>query len=353
MPISSTLHRFAEYIPAGLLPRLVRRGRIAVFYHAVSDAPMPHVRNLYPIVPVDAFEDALRYLKANYNLITYEQLHAHILEGAPLPPRAVHLSFDDGYAECFSVVRPILKKHDIPCTFFLVTGLLDNRRLFYRNKQSLCLERLTAPDFDPAALSAIRHSLSTLHAPPSTLHDFLPWFTALRLPDEPVIDAVCEALGVDWQAFLAENRPYLTTGQVRQMRAEGFTIGAHTVTHRKLMDLPRAEIETEIAESCRIVGEITGDGVVPFSFPHSAWGLDRAHLAEIRRRHPSIGLLFDTKGLRRDVPFIVNRIWAERPLQAGELAPLPEIITRAYRDAWAEGVLAAGRKARRKRTPEK
>jgi len=87
-----------------------------------------------------------------------------------------------------------------------------------------------------SAASATRHSPSatrhlpsaTRHSPSATrglslraIHKFLPWFTALRLPDEPVIDAVCEALGVDWQAFLAENQPYLTTGQVRQMRAEG------------------------------------------------------------------------------------------------------------------------------------
>ena len=341
--LSVALHHIADHIPASLYPRLVRREWIAVFYHAVSDEPMPHVRNLYPIVPVSAFEDALRYLKTHYTPVTYAQMHAHIFEGAPLPPRAVHLSFDDGYTECFSVVRPLLKKHDFPATFFLVTGLLDNRQLFYRNKQSLCLERLTAPDFDPATLRALPASLD---APRAALDDFIAWFAALRLPDETLIDAVCDALGVDWRAFLAAQQPYLTTEQVRQMHAEGFTLGAHTITHRKLMDLPPDEVETEIAVSCRIVGEITGEAVVPFSFPHSAWGLERAHLAEIRSRHPQIGLMFDTKNLRRDAPFIANRIWGERRIRGDALAPLPEVITHAYREAWVEGALAAGRRLR-------
>ena len=345
MSVPSLLHALAARIPAGLYPRLVQRDWVAVFYHAVSDAPMPHVRNLYPIVPEADFEAALRYLKENYTFITYEQLYDHIFNGAALPPRAVHLSFDDGYAECFSVVRPLLKKYEVPCTFFLVTDLLDNQRIFYRNKQSLCMERLRAPDFDPAVL----HGLASRFQVPAALSEFTAWFTRLRLPDEAVIDAVCEALGVDWQAFLAERHPYLTREQVRQMQAEGFTIGAHTVTHRKLMDLSPDEIQTEIAASCQIVGEITGQEVVPFSFPHSAWGLDRAHLAEIRARHPFIGLMFDTKGLRQDVPFIANRIWAERRIQGDKLAPLPEIFTLAYQDAWVEAMLAAARNLRSKR----
>jgi peptidoglycan/xylan/chitin deacetylase (PgdA/CDA1 family) len=153
---------------------------------------------------------------------------------------------------------------------------------------------------------------------------------------------------VDWQAFLDEKQPYLTREQIRQMHAEGFTIGAHTLTHRKLVDLSNQEIETEIVESCQIVGEITGQEIVPFSFPHSAWGLDRAHLADIRTRHPKVGLLFDTKGLRQDAAFIQNRVWTERSLpnlftEGQGAAGIREHLRQAYQEAWVDEMMAKGR----------
>jgi hypothetical protein len=79
---------------------------------------------------------------------------------------------------------------------------------------------------------------------------------------------------------------------------------------------------------------------VPFSFPQSAGNVARGQLVEIRAGHPLIGLLFDTKDLRQDVSFMINRVWAERPLtDARTLHPLEEIMTHAYRDAWVDTIL--------------
>ncbi|MCJ7703480.1 MAG: polysaccharide deacetylase family protein, partial [Anaerolineales bacterium] len=132
----------------------------------------------------------------------------------------------------------------------------------------------------------------------------------------------------------------LTRTQIKQMRAEGFTIGAHSLSHRKLGFIPEEELETEINSSCRAIQEISGQEVVPFSFPQSAGNVDRAKLGDLLAGNPSIGLLFDTKDLRKDVGFIVNRVWAERPLTAARmLHPLPEILAQAYRDAWVHEFL--------------
>ncbi len=349
--IIKLLENIARIIPLRLYPALVRRDVIAFFYHAVSDEPMEHVRHLYPVVPVGQFEAALCYLQTRGNLISFEQLHAHHTGGAPLPPRAVHLSFDDGFAECFTVVRPLLRKYDIPCTFFIATDWLDNRAMFYRNKASLAIQR-----FGESTNTERSEIFTTLHRRFGVTIDsasFIPWIKALRLPDEAAIDEVCRAQGIDIPAFLRQHQPYLTIPQIRQMHAEGFTIGAHTKTHRKLAALSDAEIESETTDSCRLVREITGQEIVPFSFPHSAFGLDRSLLAGIRARHPFIGLLFDTKGLRCDVDFIVNRVWAERALYpkvgggpGRGSYPLPEVLRAAYQDAWVEGVIGAARKVK-------
>ena len=338
--LTRLLDLISNLIPLHLYPILMKRDGIDFFYHAVSDEPMDHARHLYPVVPVVQFEDALDYLRERYPFVSYNLIHAHRIAGESLPKNSVHISFDDGFAECFSVVRPVLLKRSITCTFFISTDWIDNQAMFYRNKISLCVDRLRG---NPSLISEI----DTWAPDAPTLDAVVQWLKEFRLSDIEKIDAVCDALGVDWETFLQESQPYLTIPQIQQMHAEGFTIGAHTKTHRKLKDLPDAEIEEEIVESCRRIREITGQEIVPFSFPHSAFGIDRALLADIRARHPIIGLLFDTKGVRKDENFIVNRVWAERPLTPErKLHSLPEVLHNAYQEAWVDELMGWGRKLR-------
>jgi hypothetical protein len=78
------------------------------------------------------------------------------------------------------------------------------------------------------------------------------------------------------------------------------------------------------------VSEITGSRDVPFAFPVTGNGVDRGLLAEIRERHPYVGLLF-ALGLRRDRDFIAPRVWTDPPpADGGARSSLPECFRRDY-----------------------
>ena len=334
--VKEVLETLGELIPLGVYQRLFPQSSLDFFYHIVSDQNLPHIKYLYPIVPIDDFKQALDYITSHFNVINYNQLSEHILNGRSLPPSAVHLSFDDGYVECFSIVRPILLERGIPCTFFLTTELLDNQKLFFRNKISLCIDKILASS--QSDVLKVRDLIRNKYQIQiETKHELMEWLKSLRKPDEEKIDGVCELLGLDAARYLRDAKPYLSNKQVQQMVNEGFTIGAHTKTHRKLGDLTPIEINEEIVDSCELIRNLTGQSEVPLSFPHSGARLDRNLLSRIRKENPTIGLFFDTKGIRKDSPFIVNRIWAERPIiKHGEIEPLPAVLKRAYRDQWME-----------------
>ena len=54
----------------------------------------------------------------------HDALHA-LAAGRPLPPRAVAITFDDGYRDNLEVAAPVLEYLGIPATFFLVPGILS------------------------------------------------------------------------------------------------------------------------------------------------------------------------------------------------------------------------------------
>ena len=317
-------------LPMQALVPFVPRDVICLFYHVVSDQPVPHTDQLYAHRPLELFENDLRYLIQNYAPITYQALRLSREQGQRLPEQAVHLSFDDGFAECYHLVRPLLLKYNIPCTFFLTTDFIDNLRMYYRNQVSLCLETFQSAG-EAEQVAILQRVNAEFEVTITDGGRFEAW--AKTLVDEEQVARLCQAVGVDVPAYLAQLQPYLTRDQIRELVADGFTIGAHSRRHIKLGRLSQEQAAEEIIESCLAIGRLTGNAGVPFSFPNSGDGLDRDFLLKLRQEHRAIGLYFDTKGLRQDRPFIVNRIWAESPkFNPGGKSDLAEILRRAYQN---------------------
>jgi peptidoglycan/xylan/chitin deacetylase (PgdA/CDA1 family) len=305
--------RAAPLIPLGVYRRLMPRNPVGFFYHAVSDDPPPHIRHLYPIKSAAEFEADLLWLKRHFTLIGYPQLAAHARGERPLPERAAYLSFDDGFAECYHVIRPLLLKHGIPAIFFLATDWIDNEGMYYKSKVSLVIENRRS-QIEPRDF---RFSIFDL--------------ISMQQSGESLINAACAEAGVDVAAYLRARQPFLTRPQIREMRAEGFVFGGHTRRHHKLGLLPPEEQAAEMAASCRIVAGITGDDQVPFAFPFSGDGVDRGGIAPLRNQHPQVGLVFDTKKLRRE-PGIFHRIWADKPVKG---VPPARSLAHWLKDAYA------------------
>jgi peptidoglycan/xylan/chitin deacetylase (PgdA/CDA1 family) len=342
--LKKVIQGIASVIPLSIYTSMIPRDVLGIFYHIVSDEPLPHIRHIYPYVPVGVFKEALRYLLQHYNFIRYQDLLDHITKGNELPHRALHLSFDDGYQECYSVVRSILLDFDIPCTFFITTNFIDDSQMFYRNVVSLCIEHFMhrSPHEKDMMLGELNRVFDI--ALPDD-ESFVGWIKGLRLEHEDILERTYQILGFDLELVQQNRNFYMSTEELRKLSDDGFTIGAHTMTHRKLSLLPDKEIFREIVDSCRIIQDITGQDYIPFSFPHSAWGVDRTLLEELRDQNSFIGLFFDTKGLHQDKRFIVNRIWAERPIGThSELQTIQQTLHAAYQEQWIDMVIAAARK---------
>ena len=93
-----------------------------LMYHYVS--PLPPNPDDYrldlTVVPED-FVTQLQYLaEAKYHTITLSDLYLHLTQGYPLPEKPIVLTFDDGYADAYDVVFPLLLDYDMTGTFFVL-----------------------------------------------------------------------------------------------------------------------------------------------------------------------------------------------------------------------------------------
>jgi peptidoglycan/xylan/chitin deacetylase (PgdA/CDA1 family) len=67
----------------------------------------------------------LRILRSVTNVVPLAASLADLAAGRPLPPRAVAITFDDGYRDNLTLAAPLLRELELPATCFLVPGFLE------------------------------------------------------------------------------------------------------------------------------------------------------------------------------------------------------------------------------------
>ncbi|MCS7007856.1 MAG: polysaccharide deacetylase family protein [Thermoleophilia bacterium] len=93
-----------------------------LMYHKVNDLwPNPTT------VPPAIFDEQMRLLRElGYTPVTLDAVRDHYLASAPLPPRAVLITFDDGYRDNLENAAPILERYGYPAVVFVPIGYLDD-----------------------------------------------------------------------------------------------------------------------------------------------------------------------------------------------------------------------------------
>ncbi len=97
-----------------------------LMYHKLKDLPnaTSELGRMWTVAPQN-FEEQMQWLaRHGFHAITLAQLAGHLKHGQPLPPRPIVISFDDGLKEHYTVVFPILKRHNMVGTFFIYTSAI-------------------------------------------------------------------------------------------------------------------------------------------------------------------------------------------------------------------------------------
>jgi peptidoglycan/xylan/chitin deacetylase (PgdA/CDA1 family) len=327
-------------VPVGAWQRVFPKDLISLCYHVVSDEDLPHQR-VGKYKGRRQFEDDVLF--ARDRAVSYEEVVAHRLRGVKLASNSLFFTFDDGNAECFSVIRPVLLRHGVGAAFFVATDFVDDGHTFEETKLSLCLSEVEHMGADRAR-ELVGHLGSVASTPDaervggrrldslrvSTAHDADKRRLLLWILHQPDIDRACEVFGVDAASYARGRQVFMRSEQIKQLSADGFTIGAHGLNHSSLEGKDATQIEREIVESCAIVRDLSGQARVPFAFPYIGVSISREVLGDIMKRHPFVELFFDSGLLRRDRAFVVNRVFADMP-SPGTGSNLPSVL----RDAWS------------------
>lgn len=297
-----------------------------VMYHYVRDlhhARYPDLKSLCK----DGFLAQIQYIKKHYNVISGAELMDAVVEGAPLPPHPLMLTFDDGYVDHFNNVLPVLERNDLPACFFpaakctvdrevlgvnkihfvlastrdkrkfvdYICKKIDENRFRYNLQTSTAYwEKLAKPGrFDPADVVFCKRILQR----------DLPRELRQALTNELFNRFVT----ADEASFSREL--YMTFEQIRGLQASGMYVGSHGFDHYWLDTLSSQHQEREVDQSLSFLKSVGADiGRWIMCYPHGAY--DKSLLAVLKSRNCIVGLTAETglASLRDDDPLTLPRI---------------------------------------------
>lgn len=275
-PSSGMSARLVRYIGDRIATGRPGQGRLCILnYHRILESADP----LLAAEPdVKTFRWQMQVLADCFNVLPMDEALTALASGR-MPPRAVCITFDDGYRSTHDLALPVLREFGFPATVFVTTGFVDRGSMWNdRILEALRTMKAAGLNLEDAGLGS--YSLDTLEQ----RREAVAVLTEKAKYLEPAArQALVERL--DGLADSPAREPMLTTDMIRAMMEQGIEIGAHTVSHPILTSLPDAGALQEMEESKRQLEAITGRPVRYFAYPNGKHGkdFDERHMAMARQ----------------------------------------------------------------------
>jgi peptidoglycan/xylan/chitin deacetylase (PgdA/CDA1 family) len=230
-----------------------------LIFHRVLAEPDP----LFPGEPCAAQFDALiQHIAARFRVLTLVDAIESLRNGT-LPPRALAITFDDGYADNLAIAAPILQRHRVPATVFVATGYLDGTCMW----NDCVAEAFRATAHDELDLRSVGLGSFRLLSHDDRRRAINRVLGQIKYQPtkerQDRTDRIMRAAEVGAPTGLM-----LTRDSLRALRATGIDIGAHTVTHPILTRLASAAAWHEIRQSKQDLEALLGEPVSLFAYPN-------------------------------------------------------------------------------------
>jgi peptidoglycan/xylan/chitin deacetylase (PgdA/CDA1 family) len=253
--------------------RLSRPAAAILMYHRIADSTMdPWSLCVTP----DHFAEHMELLRTSFCPMSLREFIRRTTDGT-LPSRAVVVTFDDGYRDNWNTARPVLERYDIPGTFFVVSGAIDQRGEYWWDElAAIVLETGSLPAVLALNLDGRDHvwhvnGQDTPRGPLALYGEVYDLVKPLRASQR---EAVLDRLRL-WAGVEPTQRPHYRTLSATELTALSrlgwAEIGAHTDTHAFLPALSRDELRRELEGGRLRLEQLVGTPVTSLAYPYGAY----------------------------------------------------------------------------------
>lgn len=197
-------------------------------YHCVSDENLPHIRHVIRYKNTKQFEEDLDGVSKHFQWVNWQEFKDFISGNFEPQKKIALLTFDDGLREFYDIVAPILERKGIYACNFINPAFIDNKELMFRCKASLLIDELEKK----RSIHPEIYSIFSLNDDVTT--DILKKeILKITYQEKEILDLLADKFEIDFKSYLKEHKPYLDTGELKNLTNRGFGISSHSWDHPK------------------------------------------------------------------------------------------------------------------------
>ncbi len=266
MPLSNKRERIANILSAAGLLRLLERlahSRPALWvatYHRIGNpATDAYYEGVFSASPenlraqAELFAQHLQVLSLEDVLARLDGPDRHGEFRLRLDRAAVLITFDDGYRDNYDVALPILRAAGVPATFFLTTGFLDRPVLPWWDHAAYIVKLTDRKRVELDVSGGVVIEIDDEHRRHAAIRTIIQLYLDRKIDDEAGFRKHLErqaGVEISTQEEAALGRAlFLGWDEARRFKAEGMSIGSHSVTHPQFSMLSAAAQLDELAGS--------------------------------------------------------------------------------------------------------
>ncbi|REC42004.1 polysaccharide deacetylase family protein [Chryseobacterium pennipullorum] len=277
-------------------------------YHSVSDDDLLHIKHVIRYKNTRQFENDLDHMARNFQFVNWQEFKEYG-SGTFKPKKKIALlTFDDGFREFYDVVAPILERKGIYACNFINPAFIDNKDMMFRCKSSLladAVDKKKTIDPDVYRILALGNTSDRNILQKSILK--------INYQGKKVLDQLAEKLEVDFNAYLKEFEPYLSTGALKELTRKGFGISSHSWDHPKYGDLSLIE-QMETTDKTFVYLKENNFLYESFAFPFTDFEVGKDFFEELFKNE-ELYCSFGCAGVKMDS---VQRNLQRIPMETGE-----------------------------------
>lgn len=230
-------------------------------------------------IPVTEFERIIIYLKRNFNIVSLEEIFEIHRQKRKVSRKTIAITFDDGYENNFDIALPILKKHQTPATYYIISKGLEVDRY------------LAWPD--------VIDIMKKYHREDLVVNEFVfksPTFYCEEL--KTYLGDYLKTCGVNTEVIayqiLKKNNYHLTElekspellllisgANLPNFKNESLIeFGSHSHSHLNMEFLPKEVATFELKKSKELIENKIGKKVISFAFPDGSYTPETLELAK-------------------------------------------------------------------------
>lgn len=314
----------------GYLRRAAQSDPVVVTYHGVfppgykpnSEALDGH------LVTAEMFRQHMRLLKSKYNLISPQEFLSSLQGKEECPPGSVLLTCDDGLLNVLTEMLPIIAELELKVLLFLTAAsALESSSMLWYEKLNLWLKEgtRTARVELPGGAGALTATPGNPDVQWRPLIRVLSRFEAQQR--EQLLCEIRTQLGISetWDSEYSQTESLrrrffmLNASQSRELARAGVTIGAHTLSHPMLSQMPDQLAHEEMVESRVRLENATGEPVWALAYPFGDVESVGVREPELARRAGFQCAFINTESEMADGCFAVPRIHVSSRTSVTEL----------------------------------